>query len=193
MGYIKTFHCFHGTTKEYFAFIKKNKEFQFQLRKDHWLGNGVYFFLDDKLKAEWWSRMAVKKYNNENVGKKSNPCVVYLEAKTDIDKVIDLNVEAGQKLLDDFAEYLKKQNIQIDIPNADDLDDNEKELISRCILMDLLVKSEGYVASCYQFPHEDKPYRFKGLQQYGIINNRGNQLCVYNQKIIDFSTMQTII
>lgn len=178
---------------EYSAFIKKTNGFQFQTRRDHWLGNGIYFFLDDKLKAEWWAQMAVRKYESKNKGKKSSPCVLYLEAKTDINKVIDLNVEAGQKLLDDFAEYLKQQNIHINIPDDDDLSDVEKEHISRCTLMDLLVESGGYVASCYQFPDRGKPYIFKDLKQYGIINNKGNQFCVYNQQIIDFSTMQTVI
>lgn len=192
MGYIKTFHCFHGTTTEYFKCIKESNRFQFQQRNNHWLGNGVYFFLDDQRKAEWWAKMAVRKSEKQNEKKEFAPCVLYLEAKSDIDKVIDLNTETGQQLVDDFAKYLKQQKIQINIPNVDNLSKSKKEHISRCFLMDLLAISGDYVASCYQFPNNSS-YKFEDLGPYGIVNNRGNQLCVYNQEIIDFSTIQNVI
>lgn len=177
---------------EYFASIKETDEFQFQKRNDHWLGNGVYFFIDDHLKAKWWARMAVEKFNRKNKNKKSIPCVLYLEAKTDIDKVIDLNVESGQGLLKEFIKFIEQNGIQINIPNDESLSEAQKEHFSRCALMDLLAESGGYVASCYQFPDKGKPYGFMDLKQYGIINNKGNQLCVYDQKIIDFSTLQEV-
>lgn len=197
MIYTRIFNCFHGTTEEHFKSIEENiakgekNIFKFSPRKDHWLGNGVYFFLDDESKAKWWASMAVRKYK-EHTKEKISAKTFYIEAKASSDKVIDLNTELGQKIFFDFLDYIKKAGIKIEVPVNKSMSVKQQQLESRCKLMDLLAHSEEYVASCYQFSNSEKPYVFKDLEHYGILNNKGNQLCVYNQEILDFSTMQLI-
>lgn len=192
MGYEKTFHCFHGTTMESYNKILESKKFTFKPRENHWLGNGVYFFLDDVMKAEWWAQMAVEKELRNHKRKESSPCVLYIEAKVDIDKVIDLNNEKGQMILNQFISYLKENKIEISVKPNQKLSKKQQEHFFRCAVMDLLVESEGFKASCYLFPNDDKPYIFENLTDYGIINNKGNQLCVYDQSILDFTTMKNM-
>ena len=192
MDYEKTFHCFHGTTMDSYEVIKETEEFIFEIRDNHWLGNGIYFFLDDQLKASWWARMAVQKKQKKNSTNNPEPCVLYIVAKVGIDEVIDLNVESGQNLLNDFISFLKENKIEISIPTDKQLTSEEQQHYFRCKVMDLLVETEGYKASCYLFPNESKPYIFKSLSNYGIMNNKGNQICVYDQSILDFSKMHIV-
>lgn len=192
MGYEKTFHCFHGTTEEAYNQIVQSGKFTFQTRENHWLGNGVYFFLDDYLKAKWWAKEAVKKELRTDKNKKVLPAVLYIEANVDIDKIIDLNSEKGQLILNQFIEFLFEHGFEFQEKPNEKLSKQQQEHYFRCAVMDLLVESEGYTASCYLFPNNEKPYIFESLKEYGIMNNKGHQLCVYDQSILDFDKLKHI-
>lgn len=51
-----TFGCFHGTSEKKALSIMMDQQFRVRNRSNHWLGNGVYFFVDDEKQAEWWAR-----------------------------------------------------------------------------------------------------------------------------------------
>lgn len=181
--YKRHFNCFHGTTTSTFSLIEKENKFNYNKRDDHWLGNGVYFFLNDFEKANWWAENAVKvaaRKIQKQVSTKIEPCTLYIEATTDSKKILDLNTENDQKKLHDFLLFLEEHQLNVNLKNLSIVE-------ARCTTMDLLTKSEDYDASCYLFPN--KHYQFKDLEKYGIVSNKGNQLCVYNQNIMDFSTL----
>lgn len=182
MHYIRSFHCFHGTTTNRFDEIVKDRKFIFKQRKNHWLGNGVYFFLDDREKAAWWAKTISRR-------ERAVPCIVYINGNAASNEVLDLNTESGQGILQGFIEFLKSQKIAIKVPE-NNLSEDEQEHYFRCIVMDLLTIEKGYKASCYLFPNSSKPYMFDDLMSYGIMNNKGNQLCVYDQSILDFNSLE---
>lgn len=182
--YERVFNCFHGTSSSNFDLISNQKHFTFERRNDHWLGNGVYFFLDDLQKANWWSSLYLKKMNRIGQSTNIEACSLFVKARTSSDKVLDLNTEKGQTIFLEFTNFLKKNGISIKTKNGDN-----SEIKVMCTIMDFLARDRKYDASCYQFPNESKPYLFKGLDVYGIMNNKGNQFCIYNQNIIDFSTL----
>lgn len=47
---------FHGTISHFADLILLDKEYKFDNRDDHWLGNGDYFFENDKDEATWWAK-----------------------------------------------------------------------------------------------------------------------------------------
>lgn len=191
MNYVVKYNCFHGSTDEAIDEILKNKKFHFNKRDDHWLGNGVYFFIDDKSKADWWARQAVDKENKKYPHKYLEPCILYIEANVNKNELLNLNSENDQSILKNFIAFLKKNKIAVDFDCASN--DNVSSHILLCHVLDTFSKLEGYKASCYLFPNENKPYLFMELGKYGIMNNKGNQLCVYDQSILNFETTSKLI
>ena len=49
----------HGTIKKFSDLILIEKKFVMNSRKDHWLGNGIYFFVDDLEQAFIWASVQV--------------------------------------------------------------------------------------------------------------------------------------
>lgn len=188
MIHIFTLHlnCFHGTINSAFELIKKQQLFSYEHRDDHWLGNGVYFFINDIEKAQWWAKNAHMKAKRLSEKRDNiDPCTLFVSASIDTSKILNLDTEKGQKELNDFINILKRQNTSI-------ISKNSNAHADRCALLDLLVKYREYDASCYHFPDNSSSYGFKDLEKYGIMNNKGYQLCVYNQGIIDFTTLKSV-
>lgn len=184
MQYERLFHCFHGTTIKAYQEISRTKKFTSNPRYDHWLGNGIYFFLDDEEKAVWWAKGIAER-------KDSPACLLYIQAKIGNNKVLDLNTERGQRNFHEFLDILHENGIVIPVPEG--LKTNEeKRHFFRCQVLDLLAEFGDYQASCCLFPNSSKTYMFKGLEPYGIMNNKGNQLCVYDQEVLDFNSFQKL-
>ena len=55
--------AYHATDQKCLDWILK-KGFIYKPNKDHWLGNGVYFFIEYEL-ARWWSSTKHKKYGEK--------------------------------------------------------------------------------------------------------------------------------
>ncbi|PEJ11514.1 MULTISPECIES: hypothetical protein [Bacillus] len=192
MNYNVRYNCFHGSTHEAVNLILETKRFDFEKRSNHWLGNGAYFFIDDQGKAEWWARQAVKKAKKYVPQKKYDPGVIYIEANIPKQELINLNIESDQKILHDFLDYIQNNGFEFKYPDNEELDKEGLVHYALCQTMDLLSKTQGYKASCYQFSNKERPELFKRLGQCGIENNKGNQLCVYDQSILDFETSSKI-
>ncbi|PGM61419.1 hypothetical protein CN947_13470 [Bacillus cereus] len=192
MNYSMKYNCFHGSTFEAINLILQTKKFDFEKRNNHWLGNGAYFFIDDEGKATWWAQNAVNKEKRENPHKEHNPGVIYIEANVEKKELINLNIESDQKILSDFVRVLKENKFEFRFPDNKKLEQKDLEHYVLCQTMDLLSKTKGYKASCYLFSNEERPHLFKGLAECGIGNNKGNQLCVYDQSILDFETSSQI-
>lgn len=187
MDYKVILNCFHGTIKHYSDEIMTEHNFTFKQRNDHWLGNGVYFFINDKSKAEWWSREAssLAKRDRElnQISADTTGKVVYLETTLSNSELLDLDTEAGQKKLSDFIKHLKKMGFSITRKVSGSVTEHQ----ARCELLDLLIGTEDFKACSYTFDSNHSEI-YKGIKEYGIIN-RNRQLSVYDQTIIDFDTL----
>ena len=58
-----TIEGYHGTDLECAKKILKN-DFTFKYNDSHWLGNGIYFFLDEAL-AKWWTNKPSKRFGTD--------------------------------------------------------------------------------------------------------------------------------
>lgn len=65
MGTINTYIVYHATDESNVASIVKDN-FIFHPKATHWLGDGVYFFLDKALAVSWGKNCPTKKYGSIN-------------------------------------------------------------------------------------------------------------------------------
>ncbi|GKV66153.1 MULTISPECIES: hypothetical protein [unclassified Sporosarcina] len=190
MDYNISFNCFHGTIKHFSDEIIKSRKFTIKKRNDHWLGSGVYFFINDKSKAEWWAK-ETRKLAKRNIGTSKSPVdttrkILYLEANLNNRDLLDLDTEDGQRKFSEFNSHLERHNFKF----IRSTDDSATEHQARCEILDLLVEVESYKACSYTF-ESDRDELYKGTKKYGILN-KGKQLSVYDQTIIDFDTLKVL-
>ena len=86
--------CYHGTIQKFADNIKNTKKFKIENRNNHWLGNGVYFFVNNFFEAEWWSKQAKKKFIRENEPDepKVKRQVIRLQVNINPKRLLDLDV-----------------------------------------------------------------------------------------------------
>jgi hypothetical protein len=190
LNYKIDFHCFHGTTKESLDKIINNKKFEYEYRDNHWIGNGIYFFINDEGKGRWWAGNTVKKKAKEGIV--AEPSVLYMLIKIERQRLLDLNTEEGQEKLLKFIRYLKSEKRGIIIKKRTNEDEENLKRRILCKHLDLMVKVDKYQATLYQFANENKSYLFNEMRIYGIMNNCGNQLCVYDETLLDFANYAVV-
>lgn len=179
---------FHGTTFENCLEIDKKKEFKFEKRNDHWLGNGVYFFIRDPKKAEWWSEMTVNKINRNykkyhqtkppEIKKAVICCVINVKNE----KLLDLDTKTGKNKLRSFVKDLEKSKGSFSLGFS-----NKHQLM--CFVLDFMVREFKYDAIRYTFRDENDPIN---TMEFGI-EGHSQQLSVFNQDVIDFSSLEVKI
>lgn len=101
MGILKSFTVYHATDKIYVDSIVKDN-FIFYNNPEHWLGNGIYFFMD-KLLAIEWSKNPTKKY-----GIIKDPSIIEAVVKTDEDYLCDMRLLETYNIVKElFEKYLR--------------------------------------------------------------------------------------
>lgn len=171
------YQCYHGTGESNSKQIQSSKEFKFKYRSNHWLGQGVYFFINDYDKAEWWA-----KHNRPN--KETSPVVLKCEVELKNSELLDLNTERDLIKLDDFAidffESLKREKITIKFKDI-----HEKN----CKVIDMfLEKNKGYKAVHRTFDSTKKSLKENGAG----FNLLSDQLCIVDQSVIPFENIELI-
>lgn len=182
--------AFHATDLENAKNIIYNG-FSYRPNKEHWLGNGIYFYLDYSL-AEWWATKPSKKFGAEI----KTPAILECTIGTEKDKILDL-----RELTDYHAfahiyanEYLPKIfDGTIGIEGANNPINNlelEDELLKkiRCSFCDYL--NEQYeldlIIGTFNLPNQ--PYLSevygKGFKNFSL-DYVETQICVFNPEIIE--------
>lgn len=169
--------CYHGTTQDSKDLIIKEKKFTYKERKNHWLGYGAYFFLEDKDKAIWF----INANTNPEVLNKPK-CIITAKIQIEDKKILNLDTEAGRKNLSDFVKSLEKENLNI--PNVKN---DEKH----CLIINLYV--EYFKMQAVKYTFHDNKIAYDDLNvcnaDYSEISNNNIQLNVIDQKIIDFDNL----
>lgn len=186
---VSRYNCFHGTTRTVANIVKDTSKFQYNLRNDHWLGNGIYFFIEDYDKAKWWAKTLARRE------RKSKASVISLVATIQRNKILDLDAEKERKDFYQFVLDFIAANPVIEgldftytsSPSDENIDMNEAKL--RCFMLDLIQKINNYDACKYTFVDDKLTYSLPNVNS-SLIRNNGVQLCIYNQSVIDFSTLQ---
>ena len=186
---VSRYNCFHGPTRTVANIVKDTSKFQYNFRNDHWLGNGIYFFIEDYDKAKWWAKTLARRE------RKSKASVISLVATIQRNKILDLDAEKERKDFYQFVLDFIAANPVIEgldftytsSPSDENIDMNEAKL--RCFMLDLIQKINNYDACKYTFVDDKLTYSLPNVNS-SLIRNNGVQLCIYNQSVIDFSTLQ---
>lgn len=125
---------FHGTGLANYESILNEKCMRITSKKTHWLGNGVYFFVEDIDRAKWWAE-------SNRPDKSTEPVVIELEIEFNEGELLDLDKSKALTELDTFARQFKTelQRKRIRINNMD-----ESEF--QCRLIDVFMSRKAYKA-----------------------------------------------
>lgn len=177
----RSFCLHHGTIKVYADSIVSSKKFCFKTRENHWLGNGVYFFVDDYEQAKLWAELCKKKYLRKKGQtppiENTNKVVFELNYRVDKADYLNLDSRTDRIKLDKFIEELKALGTEI---NSDD------EHKAMCTILDIYVEYYDIKATKYTFTNNSKSQKLSFLG----IENHGEQFCIYDVDSIDFSNVK---
>jgi len=180
---VSSFNLYHGTIQKHLTEILKSKEFTFKPRIDHWLGNGVYFFVNDVDKALWWSEMATRRFHEgiENRG------ILFIgNYKIERNKLFDLDTEVDKKRFTDFLKHTKNAfNMKLTSKDPD-----KRKIEARVALINIMVEYYEMSAVKYTF-HKENLGNQKFLSGLNL-NNNETQFCITNTETIDFNNVYDI-
>ncbi|WP_125762868.1 hypothetical protein [Companilactobacillus hulinensis] len=134
------FNAYHGTSYEIANKIKNERKFIYHERPGHWLGNGVYFFMEDPDAAKWWARSKFK----------SDSAVLKFLMNIDSKYILNLSSLSGANEFVEFKKYIKSANLDYGYSDEDvkylNSHPGEEANVQRSKLIELLCRSAGYKA-----------------------------------------------
>lgn len=138
---------FHATDESRVQSILKGG-FVYKPNDEHWLGNGIYFFLDYDL-ARWWSTNPSKKFSV----KISEPAILCVDLTISSDDTLDMNLLSGYlNCLDAYDRFEKEMLMTLE----PEIQHSLKKL--RCAFFDTVFKASNIKAIIGSFAHEDQRY-----------------------------------
>lgn len=160
---------FHGTLLEKAKKIIADKKFEFsEYRKDHWLGQGIYFFREDYHQAKAWALTKVKRQEENGA---------ILKTIIKVDKSSVLNLDARDDLI--FFTEFKKEFVKYCTENKIKLSADPN--VFRCTICDELPQEIKVIQRT--FPGEG--YFNGDLKEIDLVLH-GVQVCVRDKSLIDF-------
>jgi len=169
---------YHGTCLKNANSIIKGKKFTFHKRVNHWLGNGIYFFINDFSAAKWWAKNQCKQ----------GGAVIYGKLQIEEDDLLDLDTLAGAENLKEVIKSIKMNGLDISLTDAETqyLNKHPDDLqnIMRSKLITWAVELLSIKACSYTFPVN----KYKKLSDYGV-DTHERQLNVIDQSIINFDKL----
>lgn len=174
--------CYHGTSYDNYKSIKNDRQFKSKNRKNHWLGQGVYFFIEDREKAIWFVNAS-----KSPALKGKRKCVIKISVEIEKDKFLNLDTEHGRNSLEEFARALKREGVLLHL--GSDRDPSSSEL--RCFLIDMYNGYYDIQAVKYTFTDDKISYENinTNAKSYDRIQNNGIQLNIVDQTIINFDEL----
>ncbi|OLS34179.1 hypothetical protein BTR22_19000 [Alkalihalophilus pseudofirmus] len=164
----------HGTYGTAGKDIVRDKMYKIgDMREDHWLGQGIYFFREDVEQAAWWAKEKVT-----NTPKLSKEDAVVLQSILEVEESRFLNLDSRsglsklEKYLNDFEDKLNMHGLAM----TDDTN------VLRCFYMDNISKKEIDIIQ-RTFPvrsYYDKVVPITNMQ----LCLHGVQVCLRNSKLV---------
>lgn len=172
--------AYHGTDNKYLHSILNNG-FQCKTNDEHWLGNGVYFFIEYHL-AEWWAMNEHKDFG-KNI---TNPIIIEVNISSSKDTIVDL------RILDDFNWIAKKydefQDVIFQYGSTSNNKIDYRKL--RCSFFDWINKSHGKKIIIGGFQKNNCNYINNKLPTQFRLPYIEYQVCVYDNSIININKYQ---
>lgn len=166
--------AYHGTGLSNYEEIINTQQFIYKQRNNHWLGNGIYFFVDDYKRAQRWAE-------GNRPNKDTKPAVIETSFEFESTELLDLDKSNDLNKLDNFARefitLLKRKRIQIT-----DIDEHEFQ----CKLLDTFIyRNKNYQAIC-------RTMNSSGNSNTGVSRfvPLAKQLNIINSEKIDFDNLK---
>lgn len=177
------FFAYHGTDLERAKEIVKS-DFIYKHNSKHWLGNGVYFYLDYSL-AKWWttnpSKMFGTKINTESI--------IQVEIEIDENDILDLRILEDYKEFSDI--YYNEFIPEIDTGILGEINSHNYKKV-RCSFCDYLKNS--YDLKCiignFDIPSQRYiPNKCRKLSDYLKLHYIETQVCLFDTQLIKTKTI----
>lgn len=167
---------YHGTSEDGCKGILMDKRFKCSTGNSQWLGDGVYFFQDDRHQAYMFFK---NKFGMQNVRRHEEIHVLQANIQAEDDNVIDLVTDEGRRQIDDFKRTFE-QNFGNTVIHQ----------LTDTALLNLLYKSVPYdlVRAVYDVPSKNKKNK-KWEHHY---RRAQIQICVKNQDCINFDSLKEV-
>lgn len=173
-----SFYGFHGTAESCAIEINKTIHFEpVELRDDHWLGQGSYFYKDDEEQAKLWAKNKVLKHAKY---KGETPCVIEVVLEANESNFLNLDSRIGLQDLDRFISSLKDTGMKIETT------ENVPAKIRNYILS-LLPSFIWMIQRTFEVPSKyDKLELFVDME----LKLLGTQICVRNNEVIKGNSLK---
>lgn len=158
---------YHGTSKDDAVLIKVGKFFRLSTKSTEWLGDGIYFFENDKLEALQWAKYY----------KKANMPVV-IESEISSQKLLDMCEQKNQKFIAKLIEELANKYKD---------EDREPEILDAKVI-NMVCAEVGYDVVRGIFEFQSKI--FKSIEGFTRFKRYHIQLCVRNNDCINWDTLK---
>ena len=172
--------AFHGTDIRYVDSIIKSG-FICKPNKQHWLGNGIYFYLDYSL-ARWWTTNPTNKFGVNII----NAAIIKCNIITKDDYVLDLRrLKDYTKFVDIYIKEFLPLLFHGELTSIDNELIDTKTL--RCTYCDYLNIKYKYKLIIGTFYLPNQPYMPKEFGKFFDTFNISyieSQLCVFDNSII---------
>lgn len=171
------FNAYHATDQKCLDGILK-EGFIYKPNKDHWLGNGVYFFIEYEL-ALWWSSTKHKKYGE----KIKKPIIIEANLNCNNDCVVDFRLVKDYNWLSQRYDEFYKEILD---NGCNEITDNQL----RCLFFDWL-KTEydiKIVIGGFYKNHKSK-YLHYILPDSFCLPFIEYQVCVYDNSVLSIKNV----
>ncbi|MCM2674072.1 hypothetical protein [Alkalicoccobacillus plakortidis] len=178
---------FHGTIDYYSKRILLTKEFTYQYRDNHWLGQGIYFYRDDYDQAYWWSGKTrdLERKRRKIKGKALRRKVIKCDFTLMSENMINLDTDTGKRI---FKSEQSRVHEGITFKISDHADASNKY---RCALIDLFDNKFKVIQYTFIETREKKANKDSLFKELGIVQN-GVQICVRDPEVLKGADIQLI-
>lgn len=165
--------AYHGTDFEIAEQIKKNG-FIAKESPEHWLGNGIYFFLDESL-AKWWTKID-KPFGSKII----KPAIIKCKLTFEDNKLFNLlQLNTYNEFIDMFSDFYKMycKNKPTILPNW------KKLRCTFCDYVHIIKNLDGILGN---FIKKEASYKNSSNQNFKklLLEYTEIQICVFNEKCI---------
>lgn len=176
--------AYHGTDYENAKKIC-SEGFTYKPNEEHWLGNGVYFFMDRSL-AKWWTTNPTDKFGDEV----KKPAIICCNLEIDENRTINLlnleNYIQFSEIFEDFYYSKYKPQHPYETPTWQKLRCTYCDYLAKTYELDMIIGNFNKPDQEYLPPKHNNEFD-KFLLQYTEV-----QICIFNKSIITDMTIERI-
>lgn len=175
---------FHGTDMELAKKIQ-SEGFSIKPSKEHWLGNGIYFYSDYSL-AKWWTTNPTNKFGTMVKEPAILKCSI---TKHDLKVLNLLKLEDYKLFCEDFEKYFWPKYIEAhpkEIPNYKQIRCAYCDVLKAMYDLDVIIGNFNILEQPYMPQIQNKTLETLNLRYTEI------QVCVFDKNIVSIDEIERI-